>query len=98
MDGRDRATPAEVGPGGGDDEVGERVETEEGLRIDREKLQAEPKGPRPFLPIRWIVERTIAWIDQNRRMSKDYERSCASGEALVYAAMIRLMTRRLARV
>jgi hypothetical protein len=39
-----------------------------------------------------------AWIEQNRRMSKDYERSCASGEALVYAAMIRLMTRRLARV
>jgi hypothetical protein len=35
---------------------------------------------------------------ENRRMSKDYERSCASGEALVYAAMIRLMTRRLARV
>ena len=34
----------------------------------------------------------------NRRMSKDYERLCASGEALVYAAMIRLMTRRLARV
>ncbi len=30
-------------------------------------------------------------------MSKDYERACASGEALVYAAMIRLMTRRLAR-
>ena len=28
----------------------------------------------------------------------DYERLCASGEALVYAAMIRLMTRRLARV
>ena len=71
--------------------------TEEGLRIDREKLQAEPKGPRPFLPRRW-VERTIAWIDQNRTMSKDYERSCASGEALVYAAMICLMARRIARV
>jgi hypothetical protein len=28
----------------------------------------------------------------------DYERLCASGEALVYAAMIRLMTRRLTRV
>jgi hypothetical protein len=36
--------------------------------------------------------------DQQRRMSKDYKRSCASGEALVYAAMIRLMTRRLVRV
>jgi hypothetical protein len=28
----------------------------------------------------------------------DYERLCASGESMVYAAMIRLMTRRLARV
>ena len=28
----------------------------------------------------------------------DYERLCASGEALVYAAMIRLMSRRLVRV
>ena len=44
------------------------------------------------------IERTLSWIDQQRRMSKDYERLCASGEALMYAAMIRLMTRRLARV
>jgi putative transposase len=60
-----------------------------------------PKGsPKGFLVLsrRWVVERTLSWIEQNRRMSKDYERSCASGEALVYAAMIRLMTRRLARV
>jgi hypothetical protein len=28
---------------------------------------------------------------------RDYERSCASGEAFVYAAMIRLLVRRLAR-
>ena len=39
----------------------------------------------------------ISWIDQNRRMSKDYERLTASGETLVYAAMIRLMVRRLVR-
>jgi putative transposase len=45
-----------------------------------------------------VVERMIAWIDHNRRMRKDYERLCASGEALVYAAMIRLMARRIARV
>jgi hypothetical protein len=44
------------------------------------------------------IERTFSWIDQNRRMSKDYERLCASGEALVCAAMSRLMTRRLTRV
>jgi hypothetical protein len=34
---------------------------------------------------------------QNRRMSKDYERLCATGEAFIYAAMTRLMIRRLAR-
>ncbi len=44
------------------------------------------------------IERTFSWIDQNRRMSKDYEKLCAGGEALVYAAMIRLMVRRLTRV
>jgi putative transposase len=56
-----------------------------------------PKGL-VVLPRRWVVERTITWIDQSRRMSKDYERLCASGESFVYAAMIRLMTRRLAHV
>ena len=48
------------------------------------------------LPRRWIVERTFSWIDHNRR-SKDYEKLCASGEAFVYAAMSRLMLRRLSR-
>jgi transposase len=46
---------------------------------------------------RWVVERTFSWLSQNRRMSKDYERLCASAEAFVYAAMVRLMVRRLAR-
>jgi putative transposase len=36
-------------------------------------------------------------ICHNRRMSKDYEKLCATSEALVYAAMSRLMLRRLAR-
>ena len=56
-----------------------------------------PKGFQ-VLPRRWVVERTIPWIQQHRRMSKDYEKLCASGEALVYAAMIRLMTRRFTRL
>jgi putative transposase len=68
----------------------------EGVAVDWQQL-LPPKGFL-VLPRRWVVERTISWIDQQRRMSKDYERMCASGEALIYAAMIRLMTRRLARV
>ena len=68
----------------------------EGVAVDWQEL-LPPKGFL-VLPKRWVVERTLAWIEQNRRMSKDYERSCASGESLIYAAMIRLMTRRLACV
>ena len=71
--------------------------TKEGVQLDREKLQEEPKGPRAFLPIRWIVERTFSWLGQNRRMSKDYERLPESGEAFIYVAMSRLMASRLAR-
>ena len=41
------------------------------------------------------IERTFAWISQNRRMGKDHEKLCATGEAFIYAAMTRLMVRRL---
>ena len=68
----------------------------EGKKVDWERLMP-PRGFR-VLPRRWVVERTFSWLGQNRRMSKDYERLCASAEAFVYAAMIRLMVRRLARV
>ncbi len=67
----------------------------EGVKVDWEKL-LPPKGF-VVLPRRWVVERSFAWIGHNRRMSKDYERLCASGEAFVYAAMSRLMLRRLVR-
>ena len=65
----------------------------EGKKADWHKL-LPPKGFQ-VLPRRWVEERSFAWIDHNRRMSKDYERLCASSEAFVYAAMIRLMLRRL---
>jgi hypothetical protein len=35
-------------------------------------------------------------LPQPSGMAKDYERLCATGEAFVYAAMTRLMVRRLA--
>ena len=67
----------------------------EGVKVDWNKFMP-PKGFQ-VLPRRWVVERTIAWIDQNRRMIKDYERLPESGEAFIYVAMSRLMLRRLAR-
>ncbi|MBC5735095.1 transposase [Lawsonibacter sp. NSJ-51] len=34
------------------------------------------------LPWRWIVERTLAWFNHSRRLSKDYEILTASAEAV----------------
>jgi putative transposase len=45
----------------------------------------------------WVVERTFAWIGWDRRMSKDYEYLTETSEAFIYAAMVRLMLRRLSR-
>lgn len=45
---------------------------------------------------RWVVERTFSWIDQNRRMSKDFERLTETSEAFILVAMSHLMSRRLA--
>ena len=57
------------------------------------------KGHREFtvVPRRWVVERTFAWLGRHRRLAKDYERLPETTEALVYAAMTRLLLHRLAR-
>ena len=49
------------------------------------------------LPKRWIVERTIGWLNRCRRLAKDWE--CLNGKALAFLrwASIRLMLRKLCR-
>jgi transposase len=49
------------------------------------------------LPKRWIVERTIAWLNRCRRLAKDWE--CLNRSALAFLrwASIRLMVRRLCK-
>ena len=69
--------------------------SKEGWQIDWQKLI--PRRGFEVLPRRWVVERTFSWLSQNRRMSKDYERLCATAEAFIYVAMTRLMVRRLTR-
>ena len=66
-----------------------------GKEVDRQELMP-PKGFR-VLPRGWVVGGTFAWTGHNGRMAKDYERLCATGGALVHAAMTRLTVRRLAR-
>ena len=47
------------------------------------------------LPKRWIVERTIAWLNRCRRLAKDWECLNRSGLAFLRWGSIRLMLRKL---
>jgi putative transposase len=56
-------------------------------------------GERRFIPLRsrWVVERTLAWLGRYRRLSKDYEHTTASSEAVITIAGIQHCLRRLGR-
>jgi len=46
-------------------------------------------------PWRWIVERTFAWLENARRLCRDYEELPEHHESFIYIVMIRLMLRKL---
>jgi transposase len=60
------------------------------------RLQATPGFH--LLKRRWVVERTLAWLNRNRRLAKDFEASIESALAWLMIASVKLLTRRLARI
>lgn len=50
------------------------------------------------LPRRWVVERTVAWLNRCRRLAKNWEASIASSEGWMVVSSIRRMTRRIAKI
>ena len=48
------------------------------------------------LPMRWIVERTLAWLGRYRRLSKDYEQLLDNSEGMIYLASIHRLLKCLA--
>lgn len=48
-----------------------------------------------IVPVRWIVERTLAWFGRVRRLSKDYEHCPKSSEGVIYVASIATMLKRI---
>jgi transposase len=50
-----------------------------------------------LLPRRWVVERTFAWVNRNRRLAKDFEATVESSLAWLFLASVKLLMRRAAR-
>ena len=74
----------------------DRVKDATPISIDIVKKIAHQVGFR-VLPRRWVVERTFAWLNRNRRLAKDFEATIDSAATFLYAASVMLLTRRLAR-
>jgi putative transposase len=55
---------------------------------------ADAEGFQP-LPIRWVVERTFAWLGRYRRNSKDYEKRTDSSESMILISTMSLLLGRL---
>jgi putative transposase len=66
-----------------------------GITIEIVKRPADQSGFK-VLPRRWVVERTIAWINRCRRLSKDYEHHAKNSVAWIYWASIQRMLRYIA--
>ena len=68
-----------------------------GLVMEIVKRSDDVKGFK-VLPHRWVVERTFGLLGRYRRLSKDYEGLTESSQAFIYAAMIRIMIKRIAKI
>ena len=64
------------------------------IRIDISMQIKEQKGFQ-VLPKRWVVERTFAWLNGSRRLSKDYETSCCSAETMIIISHAATLLKRL---
>lgn len=65
-----------------------------GLDVSVVKRSKTAKGFE-VLPKRWIVERTLAWLNRCRRLAKDWENRTANAVAFLLLASIRTMLRKL---
>jgi len=64
-------------------------------QVNVEIVKRSDAGKFVVLPKRWIVERTIGWLNRCRRLAKDWECLSANGLAFLRWASIRLMVRKL---
>jgi putative transposase len=59
------------------------------LRVDESSKKFQ------VLPLRWIVERTFSWIENERRMTTDYEYKTVSAEAMLQITCCQIMLKKI---
>jgi len=66
-------------------------------QINVEIVKRSDVGKFVVLPKRWVVERTIGWLNRCRRLAKDWECLNQNGRAFLRWAAVRLMVRKLCK-
>lgn len=74
-------------------ELAEQLQKAYQCRLEISKAEAKGFVTQKW---RWVVERTFAWLENARALSRDYEQLPENHEGMVFVVMIRLMLRRLA--
>ena len=74
-------------------EVIEKASADTGISVTMVK-RSDIKGF-VVVPKRWIVERSFGWLNRQRRLSKDYERTISSSETRIRISFINIMVSRL---
>jgi putative transposase len=72
--------------------------TKKMFTVDFEIVKRSDQHKFVVLPKRWIVERTLSWINRYRRLAKDFERFGRTVRNWIFLAMTRLMLKRLSKI
>lgn len=83
-----------VADGGYRGELIEKTKTRFGWILEI-VLRSDHSSKFTVIPQRWVVERTFAWFESYRRLSKDFEFLTNTSEAMIQLAMIKLMLNRI---
>jgi len=66
-----------------------------GIKVEIPKVPIAQKGSMDIHEKRWIVERSFAWLNNNRRCAKDYERETENSNAFITIANIRRLAKNI---
>ena len=75
-------------------DVAADIEKDFGIELE---VSNTPNGVKGFLPkpLRWVVERTFAWLDSCRRLSRNYEILNESAEEMIDFAAIKILINKI---